>query len=277
MLFNLYRTALRWPRFRGRDRLTSLLRRWLRPHNTKVRSFTMQLDPVEWVQVEILAAGGHEPQTTALYGRLLGPGDHYVDVGAHVGYLALVARECVGESGRVLAIEPQPYNCSKIMINAALSGFANIVTAASAVGDRDGFVLLRDQAATDKARLSLAADGVNDGVVAFETPIATLDTLVERHAMAPIKLLKIDVEGFELAVFSGAAKTLAQTENIVFEALPDMDRGDGQAIRALLASHGFTLNGVDGQPWTDAQAPPENNVWARRAGYSSLRTFAEHG
>ena len=36
------------------------------------------------------------------------PGDGFVDVGANVGYYALLASELVGPEGRVVAIEPLP-------------------------------------------------------------------------------------------------------------------------------------------------------------------------
>jgi hypothetical protein len=83
MLFQLYRVALRLPKFRGKFRLTASLRRKLAPPITDVAGFKMRLDPMEWSQIDILANGGHEPRTLALFHKILRPGDTYIDVGAH--------------------------------------------------------------------------------------------------------------------------------------------------------------------------------------------------
>ncbi len=267
MLYRVHRAALHLPRYLGHYRITTFLRRRMLPGVSVVdHGCLMQLDPQEWSQINILADGGLEPQTSALFRRVLRPGDTYVDVGAHVGYHALLARQAVGAAGRVLAVEPQPYNCNKILINAALNGFSNITTIVGAAGNRDGFVVLRDQAPFDKARLTLRGAGMHDQGVAFEVPLWTVDTLVRRHGIDRIRLLKIDVEGYELAVLEGALPILAHTENVIFEqadgeVAPETSAG----IRELLLRQGFTLADVTGQPWNGGPTP-ENNIWARRKG-----------
>lgn len=50
---------------------------------------------------------------------VLQPGATAVDVGANVGYAALVMAERVGPSGRVVAIEPDPRNAHALRLNAA--------------------------------------------------------------------------------------------------------------------------------------------------------------
>lgn len=264
MLFRLYRAALHLPRYLGHYRITGWLRRLMVPGIAVMdHGFRMQLDPQEWLQIDMLATGGMEPETSALIGRLLRPGDTFLDVGAHVGYHALLARQAVGATGRVLALDPQPYNCNKIMINAALNGFTNITTVVGAAGDRDGVVLLREQAAYDKSRLSLQGPGMHDQSLGFEVPLWTLDTLVRRHGIDRLRLLKMDVEGFELAVLKGALPILACTENLIYEEAGDMPAETSATIRALLLQEGFTLADVTGAPWNGGPTP-ENNVWARR-------------
>jgi FkbM family methyltransferase len=267
MLSRVYRVALHLPRYLGHYRITTLLRRLMSPGVSVVdHGCLMQLDPQEWAQISILTDGGLEPQTSALFRKILRPGDTYVDVGAHVGYHALLARLAVGATGRVLALEPQPYNCNKILINAALNGFSNITTIIGAAGDRDGSIMLRDQAPFDKSRLTLQGTGMHDQGVEFEVPLWTLSTLVRRHKIGKIRLLKIDVEGYELAVLKGALPILADTENVIFEeATEDMSSEASAGIRELLLREGFTLAGVTGEPWNGGSTP-ENNVWARRQG-----------
>ena len=264
MLYRVYRAALHLPRYLGHYRITSLLRRLMVPGVSVVdHGCLMQLDPQEWPQIGLLATGSMEPKTSSLFRKLLRPGDTYVDVGAHVGYHALLARQAVGATGRVLALEPQPYNCNKILVNAALNGFSNITTIVGAAGDRDGVVTLRDQAPHDKSRLTVRGAGKNDRNVEFEVPVWTLDTLLRRQNIDKVRLLKIDVEGHELAVLKGAMAILAQTENVIFEDAMDMPTEASAEIRELLLREGFTLAGVTGEPWAGGSTP-ENNIWARR-------------
>src|SRR5258708_18307678 len=192
MLLELYRTAVRLSHFRGKSRIVSRLRRQLEPRQTSVQGFKMQLDPMEWIQTDILSKGEFEPKTSALFHKLLKAGDTYVDVGAHVGYHSLLARQLIGPDGHVLAVEPQPYNANKILVNSAINGFSNILVVVGAVGEVDGIARLHDQAATDKSRLTLEDHWVNDGIAIFEVPVWSLDTLAMRFQITPGRPLQID-------------------------------------------------------------------------------------
>src|ERR1700732_4899789 len=111
MLDKAYDLVLRLPKFRGKAKLASLCGSMLRPKASRIiHDMRMELDPDEWLQVDLRTFGRLEPETTALFERILKQGDTYVDVGAHVGYHVLVARHCVGPGGRLYAIDPQPYN-----------------------------------------------------------------------------------------------------------------------------------------------------------------------
>src|SRR5579862_2317428 len=110
-----YDFILRLPGFKGKAKIEAMFRALLKPHiSTLHHDIRMELDPEEWLQIDLRAAGRLEPRTIALLERVLRPGDSFVDVGAHVGYHSLVAARLVGAGGRIFAIDPQPYNCAKI-------------------------------------------------------------------------------------------------------------------------------------------------------------------
>ena len=242
------------------------MRRLLRPPVAILPGgVAMELDPEEWGQIDLRAAGVIEPQTTALFDRLLGPGDTVVDVGAHVGYHTLRARRRVGETGRVLAIDPQPYNCDKLLTNAELNGFGNIVVVAAAVGAATSFVPLKQQARTDKSRLTLRGKGVNDNSASFIVPVVTLDWLFAAQGIERAALLKIDVEGYEPEVLAGAAAALDRVDNIVLEILPDEEPSRVREIEERLRAAGFRLRDVAGGEWRPRTPTVENNVWGSRS------------
>jgi FkbM family methyltransferase len=263
----LYRTFLRCPRFRGKARLESLLRRCFSPSRQRViHDLWMQLDPIEWPQAEILARGCLEPLTTALFSKLLRPGDVYLDVGAHVGFHTLVARHYVGQSGRVIAVEPQPHNCSKLLANWQANQFANVFLYVAAAGERDGSIVLHDQKATDRSRLTLSLDAVNDEPQRFQVPMLRIDTICESQSVERIRLLKIDVEGYELQVLRGCTSFASRIDHVVLELLDAEDEAASVGgILEELRNRGFsTWRTVNGDPWAPGSPLPENNVWASR-------------
>jgi hypothetical protein len=105
---------------------------------------------------------------------------------------------------------------------------------------------------------------VSDATSTVEVPIWSLDTLLSRHKIDRIRLLKIDVEGYELAVLKGVAASLQRVENVIFEALPDLPVEQTNEIKTLLTSQNFSFFTIAGSPWEVGRSLPESNVWARR-------------
>jgi FkbM family methyltransferase len=268
MLLSLYRQLLRLPAFKGKSRLIGLFRSAsFAPRVRKIIfGLLMDLDPIEWTQSEILRDGCLEPLTTTLYGQLLRRGDSYVDVGAHVGFHTLVARHFVGETGQVIAIEPQPYNCHKILSNWQVNNFENLSLCVAAVGDTETTVALHQQKAFGTTRLSLCLEGVNDDAQIFRVPLRRLDTIFEELRVSHVRLLKIDVEGYELEAINGIGYYGEAIDNIVLEMLQTTSelKRKSLLLTEMLSGFGYKLKTVEGQDW-DCQSPlPENNLWASR-------------
>jgi FkbM family methyltransferase len=231
-----------------------------------------ELDVFEWTQLEFAEGHYTEPHTVALIRRLLAPGDAVIDVGAHVGTLGLIARKCVGEKGIVISIEPQPYNCERLLKNWEINGFSNHVLYVAAAGPETGSIALPQQSSTDKARLSLALDMPNATALKFVVPIVTVASVIQQSKIEHIKLLKIDVEGFELAVMQGAESEIEKVENIIFEVLDVEKASSGlDEIVSWIRGHGFELFTVDGKEWKGELPVPESNLWASRVQAKGLR------
>ena len=226
----------------------------------------MDLDPIDWNQSDLLRDGGVEPLTSALYGKLLRQGDKYVDVGAHIGFHTLVARHLIGETGLVIAVEPQPYNCQKLLANWRANGFENVALYVPAVGEHDTTVALHQQVETDSTRLSMVLEPVNDEARVFYVPLRRLEAILREQRVERVRLLKIDVEGYELEVVNGLGSFLPSIDNIILEVL---DTSTGLSARSIsliekLKSLRYKLNTVAGDPWDYRSPLPENNLWASR-------------
>ena len=266
----LFSILLRLPAFRGKGRILDFFRGRLRHTYVRpVHGLSMRLDPTEWAQFELLRGHVLERKTLDLYGQLLGDGDTYVDIGGHIGFHSLLARSYVGPTGRVLAIEPQPYNCNCILENAKLNGFGNITVQVAAIGSEPGFVNLALQPGDDRSVLSLL-DSVSAEKVAtavhFRVPVLPLKTALAQQQIERVKVLKIDVEGYECAVLDGLAEIADRIEHVIIEILPpSLARADSGPVFERLSRMGFTVwRAVDGAPVKQNDPLIDQNLWASR-------------
>jgi FkbM family methyltransferase len=273
MLLNFYRRLLRLPAFKGKSRLIQLFRNaFFSPQIARVGDgIVLDLDPMEWNQSDILRDGIIEPLTTELYRKLLRQGDTYVDVGAHIGFHTLVARNYVGETGRVIAIEPQPYNCHKILTNWRANKFENLVLYIAAVGEDNDNIPLHFQDPAETSRLSLCLEPVNDQPQIFHVPMMRLDNILRGQEVSHVRLLKIDVEGYELKTLNGLGTSSGMVENIILEVLETSSKlsEKSEMLIETLRKLGYSLKSVDGKPWTQGLPLSENNLWAARDGRSA--------
>jgi FkbM family methyltransferase len=153
------------------------------------------------------------PADATLLRRYLRPGDTFVDVGANVGYLSLLAWTRVRPGGRVVAIEAHPRTCGFLAGNVRLNRFP-IETHNVAIGERPGelwFTSLRSDDQNHAVPDSAGRAGVR-------VAVTTLDRLL---GSMTVDLLKVDTEGFELHVLAGAAAMLERCAALYIE---DSDR-----------------------------------------------------
>ena len=169
--------------------------------------------------------------------KLLRPGDTYVDVGANVGQLALVGAGRVGATGRVLAIEAHPRTFGFLKDNLALNPDARVEALNVAVGATEGRVSFTSLRLDDQNHVSAQ----NDSGPATSVAVARLDSLCPPGR---VRLLKIDVEGFELHVLEGATDVLARCDCLyIEESQRNLERYGGTVsqLRAMLTQAGFGI------------------------------------
>ncbi|MBD2200795.1 MULTISPECIES: FkbM family methyltransferase [Calothrix] len=94
----------------------------------------------------------------------------------------------------------------------------------------------------------------------------TLDNLFEELKLNKVKLLKIDVEGFELEVIHGLLKKIDIVENIIIEILTPLADTSAreEEIFAFLKEHNFELKNIVGQPLEKVKNLQEYNLLATK-------------
>jgi FkbM family methyltransferase len=127
-------------------------------------------------------------------------GGVFVDVGANVGTYAMVLARQVGESGKVIAIEPHPVTHARLAFNRAASGYAQVTLVAAAAGPSDGELMIETDG--DNLGASHIVSGESSGK-AIRVPSLRLQRILDDSGVSRVDALKIDVEGFEDRVLTG--------------------------------------------------------------------------
>jgi FkbM family methyltransferase len=221
LAFGLMRLASRqfpgsWRMSRPRAYAERHLKRWLAAKVPQVpvvcstkHGFELIIQPGidKGIERSIWLHGTYEEGTLALFGRLLREGDVFLDVGANIGLMSLHAACLVGRSGKVFSFEPIPDIHRQLEANIALNRAGQVQAFLLALGARPGALPIYAHPEINRGSSSLVTpDG---GEPAHVTSIMTLDDFVAREVHAPLRMIKIDVEGWELEVLKGGQATLS--------------------------------------------------------------------
>ncbi len=176
-----------------------------------------------WVLDEVRGLG-HEHRILRL---LLRPGDTFLDVGANHGSFAILASHLVGREGRVIAVEPQPRLAYLIRRSLAEAPAAFEVHAV-ALGDREADMLLHvPREGSGAASIAAPPRGAARSVT---VPVGRADDLLTWRRFPGSLVLKLDVEGSELAFLRGATALIRGRRPVILFEL--------SAVQARAAGHG---------------------------------------
>lgn len=176
-----------------------------------------------------------------------------IDVGAHTGQFALFARERYPDA-TIHCFEPQSDVHARLAAIARLAG--NVQLHPTAVGDRSGDATLHLSRRSDSSSLLPIGSGqvesfpgtAGDGTRAV--PVVTLDQALDVSSLTTPCLMKVDVQGYELAVIRGGTKQVLPRVDELLVEVSFVELYVGQPLASEVLSYirslGFELNGVYG-------------------------------
>lgn len=196
----------------------------------------------EAVGWHLLIDGVYEPAEQNLMRSLLGDFGCMIDIGANIGAHALpLARKY--PSMTVLAVEASQSIRNVLNGNVARNRLeANVRVIGCAAGAAEGDAHFLDAQASEFGRGMLSNPKSGTSIV----QVRTLDSIVAEALCGPVQLIKVDVEGYEAAVFRGAKCLLgAETKPwVLFEFHADAERDSGEQVGAaqqILLDYGYRL------------------------------------
>ncbi len=165
------------------------------------------------------------------------PGTFVIDVGANIGFFTRRFATWVGEGGKVIAVEPEALNYSRLQHAVAEAGLTDVVeTIQAAVAERSGEGLLEVNPGHPGDH-KLGTKGV-------PITMTTIDELLATRGWPEVSLIKVDVQGAEARVLAGARQTLAKFRPALFLEVDD------QQLRQFGSSAGELLTSATSQGYT---------------------------
>lgn len=193
--------------------------------------------------------GGHNNGFTATIEACRGK-RCVLDVGGHIGLVAMPASQVVAAGGRIYAFEPGAANLRYLRRHLELNRIDNVDVVDALVGDRDGDAVFFEQA---------GPTGQNSVVVKKNHALytqtthrqVTLDAFCDTRGLTP-DVVKIDVEGAEIMVLRGARQMLARCRPVIFLSVHPHELtllGSSVAeLSGLIDQLGYRCQEINGSP-----------------------------
>jgi|GEM_PF-2417165 len=152
----------------------------------------------------------------ALLESVAAEGLNFFDVGANHGVFALVAG-AMSPTNQAWAFEPQPRAAEAIRRSIKKNSLANVTVVEAVVSDRCGeFTFFSPKSGSGVGSLAKEQGAQSGSAVELSCAGTTLDAFVTEMGVDRLDLMKVDVEGFEYAVFNGGRETLKNLQPIIW-------------------------------------------------------------
>ncbi len=145
----------------------------------------------------------------ALLEKLVKPGFHVLDIGANIGFYARRLSRLTGSGGRVYCFEPDSENFRRLAGNAGK--LKNVTLFNKAVSDKSGSLKVYRSKLLNVDHRTYPVSNYDS---IEETVAVAIDELISEGAVQKADLVKIDIQGYELAAFRGMERLLQSSSGL---------------------------------------------------------------
>lgn len=188
-------------------------------YKKRIYNYRMLLDLYDrGISRTLLLFGCRELEHKFMLEEYLRPGMTVLDIGANIGYYALMELSIIGEKGTLIAVEPSPSNIQLLRRNIKLNGYENVEVHQAAISDKSGF---KKFFMSEMSNLNTFHDtGTGSLHLSGETVDVATKTVGEILQGRELDLMRMDVEGHEVEVINGLLPLIENGEvhpAIIFE------------------------------------------------------------
>ena len=198
----------------------------------------------EGISADLALDGIREPLSTRAVQEELKEGQMTIDIGANIGYYALMEARKVGKKGRVYAIEPVPENYRRLVKNIELNGYKNIEPYPLAIGDTTKRIKMYLSPHSNLHSMAPPKGKEIKGTVNVD--MTTLDAFIKKRKIRP-SFIRMDVEGYEYQIIKGMRHILRKRDPLLLfiELHPHIMGSEKTGwVLSTLQKHGFRTKKV---------------------------------
>ncbi|MCS3801720.1 FkbM family methyltransferase [Niastella sp. OAS944] len=220
---------------------------FIKRRTIKIREHLFCIDPISNFGLSLQKNNNYEPEMTAVLKKILIDGDIFIDLGANEGWFSVLASKAVGTSGKVFSIEPQSRLWPVILKNLSINGSFNCQLLPYAVGEKEEEIKITLAPTINTGSSSLISTFRSKFWPKQVISVKRLDDLlstITQSGKNKVKLIKIDIEGFEYFALKSLGNLLQQgiIENILIEIHGTMLRQlnlSSESVIDLLIQNGY--------------------------------------
>ena len=159
---------------------------------------------------ELIVDGIRENYITESWQKEINSGDIIVDIGANIGYYALLEAKLTGEKGKVYAIEPIPDNITLLKKSIDINNYKNIDIYQLAIGNSNGNAPIYVGKARNLSSMRMVDSYAEQGgyIDKIDVKLITLDEFLKDKPSPNV--VRMDTEGYEYEIIRGMSQTLAK-------------------------------------------------------------------
>jgi len=219
------------------------------------------------IEAEKILEKDNEEELLEMFLAEINPGDTVFDIGANIGLYTLPAALKLRGTGSVYAFEPVPLWLQRLRENIQLnrlSSISSVFTYNIGLSDKNEMCNLVMKGVQGSGMGSITANYPNqpdkDKTVVIRIQLVRGDDFLLEKGIPGPNVVKIDVEGAELAVLQGLGKSLQYPgcRFILCEVHPALMTEPHGEVQNLLKKYGFHCQ-------TSEQRRTEYHILARRA------------
>jgi FkbM family methyltransferase len=242
------------------------------PTWTRLRCGAEILVPLDdYVGRAAFCMGDLDGKLTRIIEKIVKPGDCVLDIGANLGIVTLRLAQLVGELGVVHAFEPNPGLSKLLRDSIEQNQLRNVHLHGIAIGSEEGTIdLVFPRENSGKGTISSARSQA--GWTSIPVQVKLLSRIAEEFRFDRVRLVKIDVEGFEAEVLQGAESWLAKSppDAFVFETNDKRPSGEPDPVLSLLSRYDYSFYAIPKRYLRLVLTPYPDTRWSENISHDML-------